>query len=253
VYLKEQKSVSPQEFDEVASRNQAAEARLAEARAALEQAEAGSAQAQSHEQAVASVASYARIVAPFDGRVLRRTVDPGSLASPGVPLFVVEDPSRYQLEVTLPADVLRKVHQGTTARVELDALRGRELRGTVAEMEAGANPVSHTARARLSLPEEPGVQSGLFGRAFFVQGEKRALVVPQSSLLVRGQLRGIYVVDRDGVAHWRVLTLGRTRDDQVEVLSGLDEGDVIVLNPETEDLDGRKISGVLDRSREARS
>ncbi len=117
VYLKEQKSVSPQEFDEVSAKNQAAESGLEQVTAALHQAEAAADQAKSEVQAAASVVSYARVVAPFEGRVLRRDVESGSLVSPGLPLFIIEDTSRYQLAVTLPADVLAKVHKGGTARV----------------------------------------------------------------------------------------------------------------------------------------
>ena len=125
-YLKEQKSVSPQEFDEIAAKQQAAQASLEQAKAALSQSEAGVAQAESEAHAAESVASYARIVAPFDGRVIRRTVEPGSLVSPGMPLFVVEDTSRYQLEATLPAEALNTVKKNDVARVQLDGV-GREV------------------------------------------------------------------------------------------------------------------------------
>ena len=60
--------------------------------------------------------------------------------------------------------------------------------------------------------------------------------------MTRGQLRGIYVVEKDGLIHWRVLTLGKVLSDQVEVLSGLNDGDVVVLNPGTKELDGKKIA-----------
>lgn len=253
VYLKEQKSVSPQEFDEVAAKNQAAQAGLEQTRAALQQAQAGSTQAKSETEAAASIASYARVVAPFVGRVVRRTVEPGSLVSPGMPLFVVEDASRYQLEVTLPADSLATVHKGSMARVQIESSPEKPITGKVAEIEAGADPVSHTAKARIDLPKEPaaitGVQSGMFGRAFFAAGEKHAFVVPSTSVMTRGQLRGIYIVEKDGWIHWRVLTLGKALNDKVEVLSGLNDGDVVVLSPGTKDLDGKKIArtGTVNR------
>ena len=90
-YLKEQKSVSPQEFDEVTAKQKATQATLEQAKAGLRQAEAGASGAESEARAAQDVAGYARIVAPFDGRVIRRTVEAGSLVSPGMPLFVVED------------------------------------------------------------------------------------------------------------------------------------------------------------------
>jgi multidrug efflux pump subunit AcrA (membrane-fusion protein) len=239
-YLKDQKSVSPQEFDEVAAKYKAAQANLEQAKAGLRQAEAGAAQAESEMHAAQDVASYARIVAPFDGRVIRRSVEPGSLVSPGMPLFVVEDTRHYQLEATLPAEALAKVKKTSAARVQLDALGQKSLAGKVAEIEAGADPASHTLKARIDLPKDPSVQSGMFGRAFFSQGEKRALSISSDSLVTRGQLRGVFVVGDDHLLHWRVLTLGKGIGDQVEILSGLNEGEVVVLNPGTQELDGKK-------------
>jgi RND family efflux transporter MFP subunit len=239
-YLKEQKSVSPQEFDEVAAKQEAAQANLEQAKAALTQSEAGVAQAESEARATESVASYARIVAPFDGRVIRRSVEPGSLVSPGMSLFVVEDTSRYQLEATLPAEALESVKKNALVRVQLDGLPEKSLTGKVVEIEAGADQTSHTLKARLDLPKESGVQSGMFGRAYFAQGEKRALALPIEALVSRGQLRGIFVVDDTGLIHWRVLTLGKSTGNQVEVLSGMNEGEVVVLNPGSQELDGKK-------------
>jgi len=239
-YLKEQKSVSPQEFDEVAAKQEAAQANLEQAQAVLSQSEAGVAQAESEARAAEGVASYARIVAPFDGRVIRRSVEPGSLVSPGTSLFVVEDTSRYQLEATLPAEALAAVKKNTLARVQLDGLPEKSLTGKVAEIEAGADQTSHTLKARVDLPKESGVQSGMFGRAYFAQGEKRALVLPAEALVSRGQLRGIYVVDDMGLIHWRVLTLGKSTGNGVEVLSGLNDGELVVLNAGSQELDGKK-------------
>jgi RND family efflux transporter MFP subunit len=239
-YLKEHKSVSPQEFDEISAKQQAAQANLELVKAALHQAEAGTAQAESEARAAESVAGYARVVAPFDGRVIRRTIEPGSLVSPGMPLFVVEDASRYQLEVTLPAEAAAFLKKNAPARVQLDALPQKSLTGKVAEMEAGADPASHTLKARIDLPKEAGVQSGMFGRAFFQRGEKQALLVPGTALADRGQLRGIYVLGEGGLLHWRVVTFGRNTADLFEVLSGLSDGDAVVLNPGTQELDGKK-------------
>jgi multidrug efflux pump subunit AcrA (membrane-fusion protein) len=155
-------------------------------------------------------------------------------------LFVVEDTSRYQLEATLPAEALAEVKKNAAVRVQLDALADKSLAGKVAEIEAGADPTSHTLKARVDLPKEAGVQSGMFGRAFFAQGVKRALVLNGDALVHRGQLIGIYVVDDAGLVHWRVVTLGKLSGSQVEVLSGLNDGDVVVLNPGSQQLDGKK-------------
>lgn len=246
VYLREQKSVSPQEFDEVQAKQLAAQADLQQAQARLQQAEAAKAQAKSDVRAASEVAGYARIVAPFDGRIVRRMVDPGSLVMPGTPLFVVENTSSYQLEVTIPADAIgatsgQPIRRGSQAHVVLDTVPGRTFVGRIVEIEAGADPTSHTVKARISLPRDPAIQSGLFGRAWFERGTHRAIVVPGSAVVERGQLHGIYAVDPNGMAQWRVLTLGRKLGDRVEVLSGLSAGDRIVLDPGDRDLGGMRI------------
>ncbi len=249
-YLKEQKSVSPQEFDEITAKRQGAQAQLEQAKAAWQQAQASGVQAQAEVHAAESVASYARIVAPFDGRVVRRMVEPGSLVSPGLPLFVVEDASRYQLQATLPTGALPFIRKGSVARVQLDAVTDKSLEGKVAEIEAGADPGSHTLNTRIDLPHDVKVESGVFGRAFFARGEKRAVVVPLDAVVTRGQLHGVYAVDANGLVHWRVVTLSRSSDGLVEVLSGVGPGDLIVLNPGAQELDGKKTAQIATASGE---
>jgi RND family efflux transporter MFP subunit len=247
VYLRDQKSVSPQEFDEVEAKQHAAQAGLEQAKARLQQAEAANARAAAEARAAQEVASYARIVAPFDGRVVRRSVDPGTLVNPGVPLFEVEDTGHYQLEADLPSQAITPVaggaspiRRGVPVRVELDAVPGRSFSGNVVEMEAGADPSSHSVQVRVALPHDPALQSGLFGRAWFRRGERRAIIVAGTAVLERGQIRGVFVADNRGVMQWRVVTLGQKIADRVEVLSGLNDGEQVVVNPGTQELEGKR-------------
>jgi membrane fusion protein, multidrug efflux system len=247
VYLRDQKSVSPHEFDVIQAQQLAAQAGLHQAQAGLQQANAAKSQAESNVHAAAEEARYARITAPFDGRVVRRLVDPGSLVMPGTPLFVVEDTAHYQLEVTIPADAIaggdssQPIHKGSKARVALDTIPGRSFAGRIAEIEAGADPDSHTVQARVSLPRDPAIRSGLFGRAWFERGTRSATAVESSAVVERGQLRGVYAVDPSGIAQWRVLTLGQAFGERIEVLSGLSAGEKIVVNPSDRDLGGMRV------------
>jgi RND family efflux transporter MFP subunit len=241
VYLREQKSVSPQEFDEVEAKQQAAQAMLAQARDRLRQAEAARQQARQEVSAATTVSGYTRLVAPFDGVVLQRFVDPGAMATPGAPLLSVEETSLYRLVVTIGAENTRDIHIGTPVRVQLDAFPGKSFAGRVAEIEPGANPASHTVQVKIDLPHDPSLRSGLFGRAWFRQGERQALLVPDSAILDRGQLRGLYVVDAAGTIHLRLVTLGKHVDGGRIVLSGLDPGNRVVTNPGARDLDGERV------------
>jgi RND family efflux transporter MFP subunit len=246
-YLQQQKSVSAQEFDEVSAKNVAAGAALEQAKARLQQAEAAEAQSESEAHAAEEIAGYARIRAPFDGKVVRRLVEPGTVVMPGMQLFVLEKTGTYQLDATLPAEALAAsgeagaVKRGATAEVRLDALPGKAFSGRVAEMEAGADAATHTVNARIDLPRDAAIQSGMFGRAMFRRGEKKAIVVEPGAVVERGQLRGMFVVDRNGLAQWRVVTAGQTEGGKTEILSGLGEGERYVADPGQRELDGKRI------------
>lgn len=243
-YLRDQKSVSPQEFDEVESRRRAAQAGLAAALERQKQADAGVERARAEERAASTASSYTRIVAPFSGIVARRMAEPGSTAGPGMPLFIVEDTSRYQLRVQLEASAAEAARMGIAARVRLDTPSGRDLEGRVVEVEGGADPASHTTGVRLELPADAAIRSGLFGRAWFRRGERRALLIPASAVIRRGQLTGVYALDSAGVLRWRVVTTGEPGDGSVEILSGLGAGDKFATNPGEQNLDGKRAGGV---------
>lgn len=204
--LRDKKSVSPQEFDEVEAKQHAAREGLAAAKARQQQVASMAERAQSESRAMETVAGYARVTAPFGGVVLRRMVEPGAMAAPGVPLLVVEASSQYRLEVTVDASEAASLKRGLKARVEFDALPGKSFSGSVVEMEAGAEMASHTVRARIELPRDAAIRSGLFGRAWFARGEKKAMALPQAAILHRGQLHGVYAVDAEGIARLRMVT-----------------------------------------------
>jgi RND family efflux transporter MFP subunit len=241
VMLRDKKSVSPQEFDEVQAKQRAAQEGLAAAKAKQQQVASMGERAQAELRAMETVAGYARVTAPFSGVVVRRMVEPGAMAAPGVPLLEVEDASRYRIEVTFDSADATGVHRGSKARVELDALPGKSFSGTVVEMEAGADTASHTVRARIDLPRDAAIRSGLFGRAWFTRGEKKAITLPAAAVVHRGQLHGVYAVDAEGIARLRMVTLGKSIGERTEILSGLGEGERVVLDAANRELDGKRV------------
>jgi len=94
---------------------------------------------------------------------------------------------------------------------------------------------------KIDLPALPGLRSGMFGRAAFAAGKRGALLVPQSAVVERGQIRSVYVVEGD-TARLRFVTLGEERDDQREVLSGLTAGERIVVMPAPLLSDGARVA-----------
>jgi len=232
--LFERKSVSPQEFDEVRARQQAALARRDMARADQEQARAAMAQAQ-------TMLSYTTIHAPFDAVVTEKKVDAGALASPGMPLFTVEDVRRYRLEATVNESDLAYVRIGQAAPVVVDALGDSEVKGKVVQIVPAADPGSRSFLVKVELPGDSRLRSGLFGHAQFARGQRESVLVPRTAIVERGQLQAVFLVDQSKIAALHYITLGKPVKDEVEVLAGLQAGDRLVATPAGLELDGKQI------------
>jgi RND family efflux transporter MFP subunit len=233
--LFDKKSVSPQEFDEIKARRASAEARREMARAGQEQANAALAQARSS-------LSYTLIHAPFAGMITEKKADVGTMAAPGIPIFTIEDTRRYRLEASVDERDIGLLHVGESASVVLDAFGDAEFHARIAQIVPAADPASRAFVVKLELPPDARLRSGLFGRARIPRGERTALVIPQTALVQRGQLQGVYIVDANREARLAYVTLGRTADQHVEVLSGLREGDKLVAAPGDRDLGGKQVA-----------
>lgn len=233
--LYEKRSVSPQEFDEIKARYQTAQAARESARAAQDQADAALTQAR-------TTLSYTRIRAPFAGMITKKMADAGTLASPGVLLFTIEDTRRFRLEAALDERDMHLARIGEEVAVALDALGSRALPGKVVQVVPAADAASRTFLVKIDLPRDDRLRSGLFGRARFSRGMRPALLIPQSAVLERGQLREAVVVGEQNFAHLRYVTLGPVYGTDVEVLSGLQEGERFVAAPGARELEGKKIA-----------
>ena len=233
--LKAEKSVSPQEFDEVASRSKAASARLAALRAQRAEAAASA-------SAARTMQGYTVIRAPFDGVVTERKVDPGAMATPGIPLLTVEKSGRLQLETSVDESVLSSVRIGSTIPVIIDALGGRPMEGRVARVVPAADPGSRSFLVKIDLPSTPGLYSGMFGHASFSRGNSRdVLAVPRTAIVTHGSMQSVYVVGADHIAGVRYISAGNVDGNEIEVLSGLSAGESIVESPGEAELGGKRI------------
>jgi len=204
-------------------------------------ARAGQAEAKAALQQARTAFSYSHIVAPFDGLVTEKKADIGTLATPGMPIFTVEDLRHYRLEATVNESDLRYVRQGQQIAVSIDAIAEREFKGKVIEIVPAADPASRSFLVKVELPSDPALRSGLFGRAQFARGERTALLVPRTAIVERGQLQGIYVLDQNRIAGLRYITLGKPSAQQVEVLAGLEAGEMLIGDPDHRELSGKKI------------
>jgi RND family efflux transporter MFP subunit len=228
--------VSQQQFDEVKARDQAALAHR-------DIAQAGQAQARAALNQAMTLLDYTRIRAPFNGVVTNKKADSGTLASPGMPIFTVEDVRRYRLEVAVNESDLWCARTGADVSVAIEALGNAELKGKIAQIVPAADPASRAFLVKIELPTDTRLRSGLFGRAQFSRGKQEALLIPHSAVVERGQLQGVFVLDQDRVASLRYVTLGKVSGSEIQVLSGLQGGEWVVANPSERNLNSKRIEG----------
>jgi multidrug efflux pump subunit AcrA (membrane-fusion protein) len=215
-----------------------AEARQRQSQAALKQAEAAVQAAQSRvQQARAAVDAAqvarqdARVEAPFEGRVTAKLVDAGDLAAPGKPLIVMERIGGYRVDLEVPESYAHLVRTGQPVAVRVPSAGPAVLQGTVAVVVPAADPRSRTSMVQVEVPGTETLRSGMFARADLIVAERPLMRIPVAAVVQKGQLSGVFIVDQDDTARFRLIRTGRSDGDQVDVISGLAPGTRLVAAP----------------------
>jgi len=239
--LLEGKVVTQQEFDEVEMRRTVAVKELERARQKRAQVSAKTTQARGQADAAKAMLAWTRVTAPFAGVIVEKRADAGSMAIPGVPLFVLEDPRRHRIEVFVPETYLPLLRMGTAVQVALDADPGKPFPAVVTEIDPAIDPSSRTFTVKADLPAGRA-RSGQSGKVRFAAGKGTVLAVPRRAITRAGGSDGVFTVGaRDNVARLSMITLGAEFDDRVEVLSGIEDGARIALSPIDRLSDGARV------------
>ncbi len=237
--LLDKQSVSRQEFDEAAARMAVARSAVEMARARRKQLDDRIEQARRAVDAAGIDVSHATLSAPFAGRVIARKAEPGTLASPGLPLLEIEREGSYRFEARVEESRLASVRRGTAARVKIDAIE-EPMAGAVVEIVPEIDEASRAFGAKIGLPGHPLLRTGLFGRATFAGGTRRVLTIPAAAVSQQGQLSFVMIAG-DGLARLRLVKTGAIREGSVEILAGLAETEA-VIHPRPAGLaDGAKV------------
>jgi RND family efflux transporter MFP subunit len=233
--LEARRSATPQELDEATATLQSADARVAGADARVLQAASAVENARAASDQASTTASFTTISAPFDGMVTEKMVEPGNMASPGLPLLRLEDTREFRLEVRVDEARIGQIRIGDRVPLFL-GLATTAINGTVAEVSRAVDADARAFLVKIALPDAPGLRSGEFGRARFGGTRRRALTIPRSAIVRHGQLTSVFVVD-GGVARVRLVNLS-----EAEVLAGLTESEMVILSPPAGVTDGRRVS-----------
>ena len=233
--LQASRSATAQELDDATATLRSAEARLAGASARVLQAASAVESARATSDQSSTTESFTTIAAPFDGMVTEKMVELGNMASPGMPLLRVEDTRGFRLEVRMDESRIGQIRNGDRVPVFLGTGTA-SITGTVVEISRAVDADARAFLVKIALPVAPGLRSGEFGKARFGGTPRRALTIPSSAIVRRGQLTSVFVVDK-GVARVRLVNVSES-----EVLAGLAESEMVVLSPPAGVADGRRVS-----------
>lgn len=187
--------------------------------------------------------NYAEIRSPVDGVVVEKRLSVGDLASPGMPILTIEDPNSLLVSTYVSENYVSKIHEGDTVDITIESLH-KTFAGTVRQVVQAADPVSHQFLVKIALKPDADIHPGMFAQAGFRVGERQAILIPQEVIISRSGLNAVYIVDNDGLAQYRLIRLGTTQGNQVEVVSGLHDGDTIAWQGHPDIKSGMKVQAI---------
>jgi len=231
----DEKALSQQELDKVETQKNVAAIEYERMQEMVKRAEAGMAEA-------TVFLGYRNVASPVDGVVIGKFIDPGTMAMPGIHLFTIEDTSSYRLEADIDESLAGDISLGMQVDIEISSA-GLQMRGEVTEIVPAIDPRSRTFLVFIGVEPHQDLQSGLYARVRFPIGRREIILAPQRSIVEKGQLSGVYVVDGNRVVTYRLVRTGKKIGDDVEILSGLKAGESIITDNLAKVVDG----GILQK------
>lgn len=202
---------------------------------------------QAQTRAAEAQSGFFVLSAPYDGIVSEVTATVGDMAMPGRPLLVLHDPSALRVVASVPqsmlaglSDKLKSVHYEIPGQAGQNGPR----KPTQTQLLPTIDAATHTAQIRLVLPtgnsaETTGLAPGMFARVWLpalgsaVPAGAEKLYLPNTAILRRAEMTGVYVLDTRGQPRLRQVRLGRAAGELVEVLSGVRKGEQVAADPKT--------------------
>jgi len=234
---------------------QDADTKLAQAgadSATVEAAKANIAAGEANVRSLSEQASFARVVAPFNGIILSRSVDTGSLISSGsqnsvTQMFTIGQADTIRVFASVPQANSVGLVRGFGAKVAFRELPGKVYSGVVQRTSQSIDTATRTLLVEVDLKNDGRILPGMYATVIFdlPKGGPAAVLLPANALVIRTAGPQAVVVDGDNIAHFRSIVLGRDLGTATEVVGGLKAGDVVVLSPGDAVVDGGKVQPEL--------
>ena len=221
-------------WEHLSSLDSVARQDLDEKRSAAAQARADLAAVEANVRRLEQLKGFRRIVAPFDGVITRRSVEVGDLvAANGKELFALAQTDPLRLTLWIPQVYAGEISAGQEVSLAIPELPGKSFTARVAHAAGALDPVTRTRQVELELPNPDGrLLPGTYGEVSFkLASSSKALLVPTNVLVTGQHGNQVLVVAGDNTVAFRKVTLGRDLGRDIEILSGLKAGEVLVSSP----------------------
>jgi RND family efflux transporter MFP subunit len=229
--------VAQQEIDDASARLREAEAQLSAAEATVTASEEQVQIAAAAKERYSTLLTYLRMTAPFAGTITRRLADPGAMIQAGtassvqaMPVVQLSQVDHLRLVLPVPESIVPRIRADVPVEVRVESLK-RVFQGRVARFTGKLDSATRTMETEVDLPNPDGViKAGMFGYATLVLERRQdVLTVPIEALGSRSEPITVLVVGSDRRLQERQVKTGMETPDRVEVVSGLDEGDAVVI------------------------
>ncbi|MGE4378126.1 MAG: efflux RND transporter periplasmic adaptor subunit [Burkholderiaceae bacterium] len=223
-----------QRWEALRQKDVVAQQDLEERRNAVATATANLAAAEANVQRLRQMEGFKRVLAPFAGVVTRRNVDVGDLidAGAGRVLFTMAQTDPLRIYVNVPQSYASRIQPGQPVIVTQAELQGKKFEGKVARTAGAIDIATRQMQVEIALPNPDGsLLPGAYVQVEVPLPPSKLLSVPENALLFRAEGTRVAIVDAHGKVHLQPVTLGRNYGGSIEVLSGLQGNEQLVLNP----------------------
>lgn len=239
--------VSRQENDTYQSQSVAAQANVSALEKAVAAAQSNIVAAQANLSRLTELQGFTSVRAPFAGVITVRNVDVGALVSEAnTLLFRIAQTDRLRTYVNVPQSDADSVHVGQIAHLAIQDLAGHPFSGTVTRTANSLDPATRTLLTEVQVVNSGGLLlPGMYAQVDLTTPRRHpSLLIPGDTLVVRSNGPQVGVVGADHIVHFQRLQLGRDYGDKIEVLSGLEAGQQVVVNPGDTVQEGAKVNPV---------
>ena len=244
--------VAQQEVDDAQAKDLASEAQVTSAEAELAGAKQQLEVAQANRKQYSALAGYTRIVAPFAGVVTNRYADTGALVAAGtssstqaIPVVRLAQVSKLRLVLAIPESAAAQIRLGDVVKVRVEALR-RDFEGKVARFAAALDQQTRTMETEIDFENKDGqLLPGMYAESKLVlQGKRNVLTVPLEAVSRNGSDATVLALNSRNEVEEKLVTLGMEDSARVEIVSGLNGGDRVVIGNRSEFRPGDRVQPV---------